>query len=90
MSTLPDNDKAICILNNISASLESDEKQSFYKMLEIMKEHGNLHAQQLAENMKAFVSGVDPVVIVENTEAVVMSIEGIYINTCMHIVTCDN
>ena len=39
-----------------------------------MKKHGSLHAQQLAENMKASVRGVVPV---ENTEAAVMSIEGI-------------
>ena len=81
MSKLSDNGIAVCILVKIFASLESAEKQSFYKMLEIMKEHGNLHAQQLAENMKAFIKGIEPVVVVENTKAVVTSVEGMYINT---------
>ena len=80
MSALPDKDIAMCILNKISASLESAEKQSFYRMLEIMKEHGSHHAQQLAENMKAFVKRIEPV-NVENTEFVVTSVEGICINT---------
>ena len=77
MSTLPDKDIAMCIVNRISASLESAEKQSFYKMLEIMKEHGNHHAQKLAEDMRAFV---EPVVI-ENTESVATFVEGMCINT---------
>ena len=74
----------MCILNNISASLEFDDEQSFYKMLEIMQDHGNLHARQLAENMKAFIKGIDPIVIIENTEVVVASIGGMYIiHTCI-------
>ena len=81
MSSLPDNDRAMSLLKNISAPLEFGKKQNFHRMLEIMQEHGNLHAQQLAENMKAFVRGVEPVVIVENTGAVVTSAEGTYVCT---------
>ena len=42
-------------------------------MLEIMQEHGKPHAQQLAENMKAFVT-------IENTKVAVTLVEGKY--TC--------
>ena len=80
MSDLPDNDRAICLLKNISTPLERNEKQNFYKMLEIMQEHGNLHAQQLADNMKAFVTGMDTLVIIKSTKAVATSSEGIYKN----------
>ena len=75
MSNLPDSDRAMCLLKKISGSLEYSEKRNFYTMLDIMQEHGNLCAQQLAENMKAFIEGVEPVVI-ENTEVVVTSVEG--------------
>ena len=75
-SSLPDNDRAMCLLKNISAPLECGETQSFYKMLEIMYVHGNLHAQQLAESINKFVE-VKPVVGSESTENV--SLEG----TCM-------
>ena len=56
MSKLPDNDRAMRLLKNISAPLECGEKQSFYKMLEIMQTHGKHHAQQLAENIIAVVT----------------------------------
>ena len=75
MSNLPDSDRAMCLLKKISGSLEYSEKRNFYTMLDIMQGHGNLCAQQLAENMKAFIEGVEPVVI-ENTEVVVTSVEG--------------
>ena len=59
LSKLSNNDRAMSVLRNISAALECGEKQSFNKMLEIMQTHGNHHAQQLAENIKAAVRGVD-------------------------------
>ena len=64
---LMDNDRAVCFLKNISAPLECGEKQSFYIMLEIMQVHGNLHAQQLAENIKEFVRREDLTVVSRNT-----------------------
>ena len=76
MSNLPDNDRAMCLLKKISAPLECSEKQSFYKMLEIMRDHGNLFAKQLAENMLLLVRGVNPVVRNETSS---VAIEGIYI-----------
>ena len=76
MSNLPDNDRATCLLKKISAPLECGEKQSFYKMLEIMRDHGNLFAKQLAENMSLFVRGVNPVVRNETSS---IAIEGIHI-----------
>ena len=48
------------ILEYISDSLDDDDKQLFYEMLEIMKGHGNNHAQNLAEEInRAVVSGID-------------------------------
>lgn len=82
MSNLSGSDRALRLLKNILAPLESGEKQSFYKMLEIMQAHGNLHAQQLAESIKAFVRGLDPVV---NSEAIATPTEGTYINTYLAI-----
>ena len=76
MSSLSNSDRAVRLLKNISDPLECGEKQSFYKMLDILQTHGNRHAKQLAENIKAFVRGVDPVVTSENTGNVVASIEG--------------
>ena len=50
------------ILEYISDSLDGGDKQSFYKMLEIMKGHGNSHAQNLAEEInKAVIRGVDAI-----------------------------
>ena len=57
MFKLPSNDRAVSLLKNISAALQCGEKQSFYKMLEIMQAHGNLPAQQLADHIKVFVRG---------------------------------
>ena len=55
MYSLPDYERAMCLLKNISAPLECGEKLSFDKMLEIMEIHGKPYAQQLVENMKEFV-----------------------------------
>ena len=55
MYNLPDTNRAVYLLKNISAPLECGEKQSFYSMLDVMVTHGNFHAQKLAENMKASV-----------------------------------
>lgn len=55
MYNLPDNDRAVYLLNKISAPLECGEKQCFSNMLDVMMTHGNLHAQTLAENMKAII-----------------------------------
>ena len=81
MSNLPDNDRAVCLLKSISNPLECGEYQNFYKMLEIMRDHGNLHVQQLAENIKAFIKGVGPVVISKGNGTVTILVK-IY----MHIV----
>ena len=48
------------ILEYVSDSLDGGYKQCFYDMLEIMKAHGNNHAQSVAEDInQAIVSGVD-------------------------------
>ena len=60
MSTLQDGDRATDLLKHISAPLECGEKQGFYKMWEMMQVHGNLHGQQLAEKIRAFIRGVNP------------------------------
>ena len=60
ISTMLDNDRAMDLLRHISAPLECGEKQCFYKMLEIMQTYGNLHGQQLAEKIKAFIREVNP------------------------------
>ena len=50
------------LLELISDSLDGGEKGCFYGMLEIMQEHGNLHAQNVAvEIKKALVSGVNSI-----------------------------
>lgn len=59
MSNLPDDERAVHLLKNISAPLECGEKQNFYKMLEIMQTHGSSFAQQLAENIIAFIRGTN-------------------------------
>ena len=62
LSSLSDRDRAMHLLKYISDSLEGDEKGCFYRMLEIMQEQGNLHAQNLAEEInKTIISGVDSV-----------------------------
>ena len=59
MCSLSDIDRAMCLLSNVSAPLESGEKQNFYKMLEIVQTHGNV---QLVEDIKASVREKDPLV----------------------------
>jgi len=49
-------------------------------MLEIMQVYGNLHAKQLAESIKAFIKGVEPVIICENIRTVATLLEGTQIN----------
>lgn len=73
LSKLPSNDRAMSLLKNISASLEFGEKQSFYKMLDIMQAHGNLPAQQLADHMKVFVRGGDPAVVSMDTTITILT-----------------
>ena len=73
---MADDDRATSLLKHISAPLECGEKQSFYKMLEIMQVHGNLHAQQLGENIKAFVRGDLAVVSKDNRAKVAIPAEG--------------
>ena len=67
MDSLSDIDRAICLLSNISAPLECGEKQNFYKMLEILQAHDNIHAQQLAEDINTCVRGQDPIVKSKST-----------------------
>ena len=60
LSSLSNRDRPMRILEYISDSLDGGDKQSFYEMLEIMKGHGNNHAQNLAEEInRAVASGVD-------------------------------
>ena len=59
LSSLSNRDRPMRILEYISDSLDGGDTQCFYDMLEIMKGHGNNHAQDLAEEVKAVISGVD-------------------------------
>ena len=60
LSGLSSRDRAMRILECVSDSLDGGNKQCFYNMLEIMKDHGNSHAQSVAEDInKAIVSGTD-------------------------------
>ena len=60
LSSLSARDRAMRLLEYISDSLKGGGKRCFYRMLDIMQTHGNLHAQDLAEDIKkAIVSGVD-------------------------------
>ena len=62
LSSLSNRDRPMRILEYISDSLDGGDKQSFYEMLEIMKGHGNSHAQNLAEEInKTVISGVDAI-----------------------------
>ena len=67
MYSLPDVDRAMCLLNSISAPLECGEKQNFYKMLEMLQAHDNIHAQQLAKDINTCVRGQDPIVKSKST-----------------------
>ena len=60
LCSLSNRDRAMRLLEFISDSLEGGEKGCFYRMLDIMQEHGNFHEQNVAvEINKALVSGVD-------------------------------
>ena len=60
LSSLSGRDRVICLLEYITDSLKGGGKECFCRMLDIMQEHGNLHAQNVAEEIKkAIVSGVD-------------------------------
>ena len=62
LSSLSNRDRAMRLLEYISDSLEGGGKECFYRMLEIMQEHGNLHAQNVAEEInKTIASGVNSV-----------------------------
>ena len=62
LSSLPSWDRAMRVLDYILYSLQGGEKEPFHKMLEVMQEHGNLHAQSVAEEItKTIVSGVNSV-----------------------------
>ena len=62
LSSLSNRDRAMRVLECLSDSLEGGEIVHFYKMLDVMQEHGNLHARNVAEEInKAIVSGVDSV-----------------------------
>ena len=67
ITSLPGRDRAVCVLNNITASLEGGNTQSFYKMLEIMQSYGTLHAQEVANDILKLVSNVVSVVPKEGT-----------------------
>ena len=67
ITSLPGKDRAVCVLRNITASLECGNTQSFYKMLEIMQSYGTLHAKEVANDVLKWVSNVDPVVPKEGT-----------------------
>ena len=55
--TLQPKDSIVRLLRSISAPLESGQTGNFYKMLEIMQNHGNVHARSLAEKINAFIHG---------------------------------
>ena len=60
ISNLPDNQRATCLLKSISGPIENGDTQNFYKLLEIMRDHGNPDAQKLVEDIKAFIGRNDP------------------------------
>ena len=58
---LPSNVRAMRLLQYISYSLDGGKKECFDKMLEILQEHGNLHAQGVAEEINRVISEVDSI-----------------------------
>ena len=77
MSNLPDNERAVCILKIISDPLESGENQNFYRMLEVIQDHGNCDAQKLVEDVKTLIASKD--YNIRSTEAAAAPTEGIVI-----------
>jgi len=47
----------IRLLRNVSAPLETGDTRNFYKMLDIMQNHGNNHARTLVGSMQSFIRG---------------------------------
>ena len=71
LSSLSNRDRPMRILEYISDSLDGGDTQCFYDMLEIMKDHGNNHAQNLAEEVnKAVIRGVDPLTKIKSLGSV--------------------
>ena len=87
MYNLPDIDRAVCLLNSVLTPIECGEKQNFYKMLEIIEDHGNIHTKQLAEGIKASVRREDPVIKSKTTGTATTVSKGTcieYINICVY------
>lgn len=63
LSRMRSRDRAMRLLQYISDSLQCDDTQCFYKMLEIMKNHGHAeHVPKIAKKMnEAIRSGVSTV-----------------------------
>lgn len=60
LSSMSHRDRGMRVLEYVSDSLDGGHKECFYKMLEIMRNHGNSFAQNLAEEItKTIDSGVD-------------------------------
>ena len=78
MYNLSDDDRAMCILKVISTPLRDGGNQPFYKMLEVMRINGNPDAQQLSEDINAFVKGVSPVVVSDTTKTTTVPATGKY------------
>jgi len=45
------------LLRNVSAPLETGNTRNFYKMLDIMQNHGNSHAKTLVRSIQSFIHG---------------------------------
>ena len=65
----------MCILKIISDPLESGENQNFYRMLEVIQDHGNCDAQKLVEDVKTLIASKD--YNIRSTEAAAAPTEGI-------------
>ena len=78
MSTVSDNERAVCILKTISHPLECGDNENFYKMLEVIHDHGNPHAQELVEDIKALIGSKDH--DIKSTETAASPTEGIVIS----------
>ena len=71
LSNMSNRDRAMRVLEYISDSLDGGEKECFYRMLKILEDHGNLHAQNLAEDInKVLVSGMDSVAKINNMRSI--------------------
>ena len=70
LSSLSNRDRAMRLLEYISDSLDGGEKGCFYGMLDIMQEHGNLHAQSVAKEINKVISGVGSVAKTYSLESI--------------------